>query len=60
MTDFNHIHMRHEGDWICGRSMAFEDQELIHCEARHPDESEACRRCTSQLLGFFGEVVYVQ
>jgi ribosomal protein L40E len=40
--------------------MAFQDQELLRCEARHPDESEACRRCAEQLLGYFGDVIYVQ
>ncbi len=60
LNDFNHIHVRHEGEWICGRSMSFEDQELIRCEARHSSEYEACQRCAEQLLGYFGDIVYVQ
>ena len=59
VTEFNHIHTRQDGDWVCGRSMAYEDQELIRCEARDPDENEACRRCAEQMLGYFGEAMHV-
>ena len=60
MTEFNHIHVRDGDDWVCGRTMAFEDQELIRCEARHFDEDEACDRCAHQILGYFGEAMHVQ
>lgn len=60
MTEFNHIHRRDGTGWLCGRSMAFEDQELIHCEARDADEETACRRCCEQILAHFGEALYVQ
>ena len=60
MTEFNHIHRREQDQWICGRAMAFEDQELVHCEARDPEETEAYRRCSEQMLGYFGEPVYVE
>lgn len=59
MVEFNHIHTHQDENWTCGRSMAFEDQELIHCEARDPDEEDACRRCAEQLLGYFGEAMRV-
>ena len=59
MTEFNHIHVVDAGDWVCGRSMAFEDQELLRCEARAPDEGEACRRCVAQLLAYFGDPMHV-
>ena len=59
MTEFNHIHIHQDGEWVCGRSMAYEDQELIRCEARDPDEHEACRRCAEQMLGYFGEPMHV-
>jgi hypothetical protein len=60
VIEFNHIHI-HEGDeWVCGRSMAYEDQELIRCEARDADEDEACRRSAEQLLAYFGEAMHVQ
>jgi hypothetical protein len=60
VTEFNHIHIRDAEEWVCGRSMAFEDQELIRCEARDADEDEACRRCAEQLLAYFGEPMHVQ
>ena len=60
MTEFNHIHRREEGDWICGRSLAFEDRELLSSEARDPEEAEACRRSAEQLLGYFGDALRVQ
>jgi hypothetical protein len=60
VTEFNHIHIRDGEDWVCGRSMAFEDRELIRCEARDPDEEEACQRCAGQILSYFGEPMHVQ
>jgi len=59
LVEFNHIHTHQDENWTCGRSMAFDDQELIHCEARDPDEEDACRRCAEQLLGYFGEAMRV-
>jgi hypothetical protein len=60
MTEFNHIHHQEGGNWVCGRTMAFEDRELVHCEARDPIEGEACRRCADQVLGYFGKAAYLQ
>ena len=60
MTEFNHIHILDGDDWVCGRSMAFEDQELLRCEARSAEEGEACRRCVAQLLAHFGDPMHVQ
>ena len=60
MTEFNHMHYRNDDEWVCGRAMAFEDRELIHCEARNADEAEACRSCAEQLLGYFGHAAYLQ
>ena len=60
MTEFNHIHIRDGEDWVCGRSMAFEDRELIRCEARDPDEEECCLRCSEQILSYFGDAMHVQ
>ena len=60
VTEFNHIHVHDGEDWICGRSMAFEDQELLRCESRHEEEEVACRRCASQLLAHFGDAMHVQ
>jgi hypothetical protein len=60
VTEFNHIHIRDGEDWVCGRSMAFEDRELIRCEARDPDEEEACQHCAGQILSYFGEPMHVQ
>ena len=41
MTEFNHIHDREDGDWVCGRTMAFDDQELAEPETgRALDRSE--------------------
>ena len=60
MTEFNHIHIRDGEDWVCGRTMAFEDRELIRCEARDPDEEESCRRCSAQILSHFGDAMHVQ
>jgi len=58
--EFNHIHIREGEEWICGRSMAHEDEELLRCEARDPDEEEACRRSAEQMLAYFGEPMHVQ
>ena len=60
MTEFNHIHIREDGEWICGRSMAFQDQELLRCEARDSDEDEACHRCAAQMLSYFGDPMHIQ
>jgi hypothetical protein len=60
MTEFNHMHHRDGDDWVCGRAMAFEDRELIHCEARASVEAEACRACAGQVLGYFGNAAYLQ
>ncbi len=60
MTEFNHIHIHEGDDWVCGRSMSFDDKELLHCEARDEVEQEACRRCTEQLLGYFGAPMHIQ
>ena len=60
MTEFNHIHIRDGEDWLCGRSLAFEDRELIRCEARDPDEDEACQACSRQILAYFGAPMHVQ
>jgi hypothetical protein len=54
------MHHQEGGEWVCGRAMAFEDRELIHCEARDHDEAEACRNCAEQLLGYFGKATYLQ
>jgi hypothetical protein len=40
--------------------MAFEDRELLRCEARDSDEDESCRRCSEQILSFFGYAMHVQ
>lgn len=60
MTEFNHIHIHDGDDWVCGRSMAFEDQELLRCEARDEIEEEACRLCAAQLLAHYGDPMHVQ
>ncbi len=60
LTEFNHIHIRDGADWVCGRTLAFEDQELIRCETRDPDESEACRLCAEQILAHFGDPMHIQ
>ena len=60
VTEFNHIHIHESGEWVCGRTMAFDDQELIRCEVRDPDEQEACHLCAQQLLAYFGEPMHVQ
>lgn len=59
MTEFNHIHHREGDHWVCGRTLAFEDRELIRCEARDEDEEEACDSCADQILGYFGHPMYV-
>jgi hypothetical protein len=40
--------------------MAFEDREIIRCEARDPEEDESCRRCSEQILSYFGDAMHVQ
>ena len=59
MTDINHIHVMVEDEWVCGRTLAFDDRELIRCEARDPDEAMACQLCAEQLLGHFGGPMHV-
>ena len=59
VMEFNHIHIHEEGDWVCGRSMAYGNQELLRCEARDSDEQDACRRCAEQMLAYFGEPMHV-
>jgi hypothetical protein len=60
MTEFNHIHLHQSDEWICARSLAFEDQELVRCESRSPDEDDACQRCAEQILNHFGDAMHVQ
>ena len=60
MTEFNHIHHQDHGDWVCGRTMAFEDREVIRCEARDLDEDQACAQCAGQVLAYFGRATYLQ
>ena len=60
VTEFNHIHLFDGDDWVCGRSMAFDDQELLRCEARSAEEDSACRQCIAQLLAHFGEAMHIQ
>jgi hypothetical protein len=59
LTDFNHIHSRDGDDWVCGRSMAVRDEQLLHCEGRDPDEIEACRLCAERIIGYFGDPMHV-
>lgn len=59
LTDFNHIHSRDGDDWVCGRSMAVRDEQLLHCEGRDPDELEACRLCAERIIGYFGDPMHV-
>lgn len=60
MAEFNHMHYQDGDDWVCGRALAFEDRELVHCEARDPEEKEACSKCAQQVLGYFGRAAYLQ
>jgi hypothetical protein len=59
LTDFNHIHSRDGEDWVCGRSMAVRDEQMLHCEGRDPEEIEACRLCAERIIGYFGEPMHV-
>jgi hypothetical protein len=59
LTDFNHIHSRDGDDWVCGRSMAVREEQLLHCEGRDPDELEACRLCAERIIGYFGDPMHV-
>jgi hypothetical protein len=59
LTDFNHIHSRDGDDWVCGRSMALQDDQILQCEGRDPDEEEACRLCAERIIGFFGDPMHV-
>lgn len=54
MTDFNHIHTKDSDDWICVRSVAIENEQLLQCEGRDPEEDEACRLCAERIVGYFG------
>jgi len=58
--EFNHLHVHDGEDWVCGRTMAFEDKELIRSEARDPDEGEACDKCAGQILAYFGHPMHIQ
>jgi hypothetical protein len=60
MTEFNHIHRMEEGAWVCGRTLAFEDRELLRCEARDEAEIDACERCAARILGYFGPAMHIQ
>jgi hypothetical protein len=59
LTDFNHIHSRDGEDWVCGRSMAVREEQLLHVEGRDPDEEEACRLCAERIIGYFGDPMHV-
>ena len=59
LTDFNHIHSRDGGDWVCGRSMALQNDQVLQSEGRDPDEEEACRMCAERIIGYFGEPMHV-
>jgi hypothetical protein len=59
LTDFNHIHSRDGDDWVCGRSMAVHDQQVLLSEGRDPDEEEACRLCAERIIARFGEPMHV-
>jgi hypothetical protein len=60
VTEFNHIHIRDGEEWLCGRSLALDDQELLRCEARDTNEDLACHRCAEQMLSYFGDPMHVQ
>jgi hypothetical protein len=59
LTDFNHIHSRDGDDWVCGRSMAVRDEQVLLSEGRDPDEDEACRLCAERIIGRFGDPMHV-
>jgi hypothetical protein len=59
VTDYHHIHFREGEDWICGRSIAIRNEQLLRCEARDPEEDEACRMCAEQLVGYFGDPMLI-
>ena len=59
MTDFNHIHIKDGEDWVCGRSIAIQNEELLRCEGRDPDEEEACRLCAERIVAYFGEAMLI-
>lgn len=59
LTDFNHIHSRDGEDWICGRSMAVHNEQVLHVEGRDQDEDEACRLCAERIIGHFGDPMHV-
>jgi hypothetical protein len=39
--------------------MAMQQDQLLQCEGRDPDEDEACRMCAERIIGFFGEPMHV-
>jgi hypothetical protein len=39
--------------------MAVQEDQLLRCEGRDPDEDEACRMCAERIIGFFGEPMHV-
>jgi hypothetical protein len=59
LTDYNHIHSRDGEDWVCGRSMAIKDDQVLVSEGRDPDEEEACRMCAERIIARFGEPMHV-
>jgi hypothetical protein len=59
LTDFNHIHSRDGDDWVCGRSMAVHDEQVLLSEGRDPDEEEACRLCAERIIARFGDPMHV-
>lgn len=59
LTDFNHIHSRDGDDWVCGRSMAVHDEQVLLSEGRDPDEEEACRQCAERIIARFGDPMHV-
>ena len=60
MTDFNHIHSRDGEDWVCGRSMAVREDQVLQCEGRDPEEEEACRLMRGADYRIFGDAMHVQ
>ena len=40
--------------------MAVQNDQVLQCEGRDPDEDEACRLCAERIIGYFGEPMHVQ
>ena len=59
LIDLNHIHIRDGDDWICGRSIALHNEQLLRCEGRDPDEEEACRQCAERIVAHFGDAMLI-